>query len=187
MATSHADRTAPSLRGKWLLENLLGSPPPPPPADVPALETEPGAAPKTIRERLDSHRGSPACSGCHRLMDPLGFAMENFDAVGAWRTFDAGQPVDASGLLMDGSAIDGAAELRDALLADPGLFAATFTEKLLIYALGRGLQHYDMPMVRRLLDETEPGDYRFSDLVLGIVESVPFQYRVKAVGSDAGA
>jgi hypothetical protein len=113
--------------------------------------------------------------------------MENFDAVGAWRTFDAGQPVDASGLLMDGSAIDGAAELRDALLADPGLFAATFTEKLLIYALGRGLQHYDMPMVRRLLDETEPGDYRFSDLVLGIVESVPFQYRVKAVGSDAGA
>lgn len=180
MATSHADRTAPTLRGKWLLENLLGAPPPPPPADVPALETEAGAAPRSIRERLQVHRESPACAGCHQILDPLGFAMENFDAVGAFRTLDAGKPVDASSVLMSGTAVDGAEELREALLADPRVFAGTFTEKLLTYALGRGLQYYDMPLVRRVLRDAKDGGYRFSDIVLGIVHSAPFQKRVRA-------
>ena len=192
MATSHADRTAPSLRGKWVLENLLGSPPPPPPADVPGLETEVGNAPQTIRERLQMHRGSPACAGCHQLIDPLGFAMENFDAIGAWRELDAGRPVDAQGQLMDGTAVDGAAQLRAALMSDPRVFASTVTEKLLIYALGRGLQHYDMPVVRELLDEAHDSRYRFSDIVLGIVNSVPFRQRtgsaaVMGDGTGSGA
>ena len=177
MATSHADRTAPTLRGKWLLENLLGSPPPPPPANVPALEAEPGAAPKTIRERLESHRASPACASCHAIMDPLGLAMENFDAVGAWRTFEAGRAIDAHGVFTDGSAIDGAEELRAALLSDPSIFVDTVTRKLLTYALGRGLQYYDMPVVRRLLDEARDENYEFSSLVIGIVESAPFRMR----------
>jgi mono/diheme cytochrome c family protein len=180
MATSHADRTAPTLRGKWLLENLLGSPPPPPPANVPGLETTAGAAPKTIRERLESHRANPACASCHQVMDPLGFAMENFDAIGGWRTLEAGRAVDASGAFTDGSAVDGAAELRDALLADPTVFADTVTRKLLTYALGRGLQYYDMPVVRHLLEEARDDNYKFSDIVIGIVESAPFRMRAKA-------
>jgi hypothetical protein len=180
MATSHADRTAPTLRGKWVLENLVGSPPPPPPANVPGLETEPGAAPKTMRERLEGHRANPSCASCHSLLDPLGFAMENFDAIGRYRTLDAGGPVDASGALVDGRPIEGMAELRDGLLADPGIFAGTVTEKLLTYALGRGLQYYDMPVVRRLLAEAKQGGYKFSDIVIGIVESAPFRMRAKA-------
>ncbi|HMB73886.1 MAG TPA: DUF1592 domain-containing protein, partial [Gammaproteobacteria bacterium] len=187
MATSHADRTAPTLRGKWLLENLLGTPPPAPPADVPALEAEPGAAPQTLRERLQMHRQAPACAGCHQLLDPLGFALENFDAVGAWRTLEAGEPVDAGSTLIDGSTVHGAIELQATLFSDPGVFAGTFTEKLLTYALGRGLQYYDMPLVRAILDDTRGTDYRFSDIVLGIVESAPFQMRVKAVDDDADA
>jgi hypothetical protein len=187
MATSHADRTAPTMRGKWLLENLLGAPPPPPPANVPPLETEAGAAPKSIRERLQTHRESPACAGCHQLLDPLGFAMENFDAVGAWRTLDGGKPVDASSVIMDGSAVDGAAELREVLLADPRVFAGTVTEKLLTYALGRGLQYYDMPLVRQLLDDSKDSGHRFSEIVIGIVESAAFQKRVKTVSGDESA
>jgi hypothetical protein len=180
MATSHADRTAPTLRGKWLLENILGSPPPPPPANVPGLETAAGEAPKTIRERLESHRANPACASCHQIMDPLGLAMENFDAIGGWRTLEAGRPVDASGAFTDGRAIDGAAELREALLADPGVFADTVTRKLMTYALGRGLQYYDMPVVRRVLEGARDGHYKFSDVVLGIVDSAPFKMRAKA-------
>src|SRR5262245_273832 len=186
MATSHADRTAPTLRGKWLLENLLGSPPPAPPADVPALEAAAGAAPKTIRERLESHRANPACASCHQIMDPLGFAMENFDAVGAWRTLEAGRPVDSRGAFTDGRAIDGAAELREALLSDPTIFVDTVTQKLLTYALGRGLQYYDMPVVRQLLDEARGDHYKFSDIVIGIVESAPFRMRARdPAGQDA--
>jgi hypothetical protein len=180
MATSHADRTAPTLRGKWVLDNLLASPPPPPPAVVPPLETGPGAAPKTMRERMQSHRDNPSCAGCHQLLDPLGFSMENFDAVGGWRTLEAGRAVDASGSFMDGRALDGAAELRDALLSDPTVFVGAVTEKLLTYALGRGLQYYDMPVVRHVLSSTREDGYRFSDVVLGIVESAPFRMRVKA-------
>jgi hypothetical protein len=179
MATSHADRTAPTLRGKWLLENLLGTPPPPPPAAVPPLEAEAGAAPRTIRERLETHRASPACASCHQIMDPLGLAMENFDAVGGWRTLEAGRPVDASGAFTDGRAIDGAAELRDALLSDPTIFVDTVTQKLMTYALGRGLQYYDMPVVRGLLEDARGDHYKFSDIVIGIVESAPFRMRAK--------
>ena len=179
MATSHADRTAPTLRGKWIMENLLGSPPPPPPAAVPPLETEPGAAPRTMRERMERHRATPACASCHALVDPLGFAMDNFDATGAWRNYDASNLIDASGALPDGTPIAGVAELREALLADPRLFAGTVTEKLLTYALGRGLQHYDQPVVRGILREAEASDYRFSALVVGIVRSTPFTMRTR--------
>jgi hypothetical protein len=180
MATSHADRTAPSLRGKWLLENLLGTPPPAPPANVPPLEAEPGAAPKTMRERLDVHRANPACADCHALIDPLGFALENFDAVGAWRDFDAGGAVDASGRLPDGTPLRGAGELRAALVADPRVFSTTFVEKLMIYALGRGLTAYDMAVVRGILREAEHDGYRFESIVRGIVESPAFRMRTKA-------
>jgi hypothetical protein len=180
MATSHADRTAPTLRGKWLLENLMASPPPAPPANVPALETEPGAAPKTIRERMDAHRANPSCAGCHQLLDPLGFAMENFDAIGAWRTREAGRPVDATAVLVDGTPIDGALDLREALLRDPRVFVGTFIEKMLTYSLARGLQYYDMPLVRKILQDTEKNGYRSVDIVLAIVNSQPFRTRVKA-------
>jgi hypothetical protein len=186
MATSHADRTAPSLRGKWLLENLLGVPPPAPPANVPPLPAEPGAAPKTMRERLDVHRANPACADCHALIDPLGFALENFDAVGAWRDFDAGGSVDASGRLPDGTALGGIGDLRAALVADPRVFAGTFVEKLMIYALGRGLTAYDMPVVRGILRAGEDDGLRFESIVLGVVESQAFRMRVKA-GEDAAA
>ncbi len=184
MATSHADRTAPSLRGKWLLENLLGTPPPAPPANVPPLETEPGAAPKTMRERLDVHRANPSCAGCHALIDPLGFALENFDAVGAWRDFDAGGAVDASGRLPDGTNLGSVGDLRAALVADPGVFTTTFVEKIMTYALGRGLTAYDMPVVRGILREAEDDEYRFESIVMGVVESPGFRMRTKA-GEDA--
>jgi hypothetical protein len=180
MATSHADRTAPSLRGKWLLENLLGTPPPAPPADVPGLVEVAVIAPKTMRERLELHRATPTCAGCHGLIDPLGFALENFDAVGAWREFDAGEPVDARGGMADGSDVVGVTELREALIARPELFAATVSEKLMIYALGRGLQHYDWPVLREILRASEARDYRFDDIVQGIVESPAFRMRTKA-------
>jgi hypothetical protein len=179
LATSHADRTAPVLRGKWILENLIGTPPPAPPADVPALDPHPAAIPRTLRERLEAHRRDPACAGCHRAMDPLGFAMENFDAVGGWRTREAGRPVDASGTAPDGSAVDGVVGLRTALMRRPDVFVRTFTEKLLTYALGRGLEHYDMPVVRDIGRRAAADDHRVSSIVIGIVESAPFQMRRK--------
>ena len=178
--TSHATRTSPVLRGKWVLENILGTPPPPPPPDVPALrENQKGQQPKTMREQLAEHRANPACASCHKIMDPIGFALENFDAVGAWRTEDAGTPIDASGELSDGSRVDGVVTLRQALLSRPDLFAATMTEKLLVYALGRGLDHHDMPVVRTILRDAAATEYRFSSLILGVVRSVPFQMRTK--------
>jgi hypothetical protein len=179
MATSHPDRTAPTLRGKWIMENLLGTPPPPPPAAVPPLETEVGSAPRTMRERMERHRATPACASCHALVDPLGFAMDNFDAIGGWRDYDASNVIDASGALPDGTPVAGVTELREALLADPQLFAGTVTEKLLTYALGRGLQHYDQPVVRGILRDAEANDYRFSALVIGIVRSTPFTMRTR--------
>jgi hypothetical protein len=179
MATSHADRTAPTLRGKWIMENLLGASPPPPPGAVPPLTTEPGAAPRTMRERMQRHRATPECASCHALIDPLGFAMENFDAIGGWREYDATNKIDASGGLPDGTPVTGVAELRDALLADPRIFAGTVTERLLTYALGRGLTHYDMPVVRGILRDAEASDYRFSALVLGVVRSAPFGMRTR--------
>src|SRR5690606_26876501 len=178
MATSYPNRTAPVLRGAWILERITGTPPAPPPPNVEAFpETEEGEQPKTVRERLEMHRESPACNGCHGVMDPLGFALENFDAIGKWRTRDrdAGEPIDASGQLADGTVVDGPGELREALLARPENFVQTLTEKLLIFALGRGLEHYDMPTVRRIVREAAAEDYRFSALLTGIVTSDPFR------------
>jgi mono/diheme cytochrome c family protein len=180
LVTSRADRTAPTLRGKWILENLLGVPPPPPPPEVPALQPVPGIQPKTMRERLDAHRANPACAGCHRLTDPLGFSLENFNAVGGWRTRDAGEAVDASGALPDGTPLAGVVELRAALLKHPDAVVRTVSEKLLIYALGRGLQSYDQPVVRGIVRSASANDYRFSSLVLGVVKSAPFQMRQKS-------
>jgi uncharacterized protein DUF1588/uncharacterized protein DUF1585 len=182
MATSHPDRSAPTLRGKWILENLFGSPPPPPPAVVPPLDQKPGAAPRTMRERMAAHR-QPACAGCHNLIDPLGFAMDNFDAVGAWRSHDAGNPIDASGRLPDGTVVNGAGELRDAIAAHPDVFVKTFTERMMTYALGRGLQAYDMPVVRGIMRDAKASNNKFSSIVLGIVRSVPFQMRTGATPS----
>ena len=177
MVTSRADRTAPVLRGKWILENVLGTPPPPPPV-VPPLEGNSEEAPKTLRQRLEMHRASPACASCHRVMDPLGFALENFDAIGAWRTTEGGLPLDASGQLADGTKVDGVVALRNALLARSDVFVKTLTERLMIYALGRGLQHYDMPVVRDIVRKAERQDYRFSGIIIGIVASQPFQMRL---------
>jgi hypothetical protein len=180
LATSHADRTAPVLRGKWILENLLGTPPPPPPQVVPPLEQTSAVAPKTMRERMAVHRQNPACAGCHRVTDPLGFVLENFDGVGAFRTREAGAPVDASGTAPDGTPVNGVVELRQALLKHQDAFIFTLTEKLMIYALGRGLEAYDMPVVREIVRDASRQDYRFGALLTGIVKSVPFQMRKKS-------
>jgi hypothetical protein len=184
MSTSRADRTSPVLRGKWILENLIGTAPPAPPANVPPLDTKPGAKPRTIRERMASHR-APGCVSCHQLIDPLGFALEGFDAVGAWRTHEAGAPIDASSRLADGRAVNGVGELRAALTARPDAFVQTLTEKLMTYALGRGLQHYDMPVVRAIVRDAKASSYSFNAVVLGIVRSVPFQMRA-GTGTPAG-
>ncbi|MEE2776740.1 MAG: DUF1592 domain-containing protein, partial [Acidobacteriota bacterium] len=177
--TSYANRTSPVLRGKWLLENILGSPPPPPPPDVPELE-EPasGTQPASIRAQMEQHRQDPACSGCHARMDPLGFALENFDAIGGWRRTEiGGGAIDASGELPDGTRFDGPAQLRDALLRRKEEFVWTFTSKLLTYGIGRGVEPVDAAAVRKVVQRAEAGGYRWSDIVLGIVESTPFQMR----------
>src|SRR5262245_46413439 len=175
--TSHADRTSPVVRGKWILDNLLGTPPPPAPAVVPPFPEEQPGVPTTVRARMEQHRSNPACAGCHRVMDPLGLALENFDAVGAWRTRESGIAIDASGVLTDGTKIDGVAALRDALVKRPDVLVGTMTEKLMTYALGRTLEHQDMPAVRAIVRAAARDDYRFSSLVRGIVSSVPFQMR----------
>jgi len=191
MVTSHAHRTSPVLRGKWILENVLGAPPPPPPDVVPPFEenTEAGR-PKSVRERMEQHRRNPACASCHRMIDPAGLALENFDAVGAWRTRDGGTrgtPVDASGQLVDGTRINGVTELRQALLKDPQAFARTTTERIMTYALGRGLTASDMPAVRAVVREAAGDGYHFSSVVLGVVQSVPFRMRAKAPASEDSA
>jgi len=179
LATSHADRTAPTLRGKWILENLLGTPPPAPPANVPPFEQTATAKPRTIRERLESHRANPSCASCHRTMDGLGFTLENFNAVGAWRVRESGGDVNAEGSMTDGQAAVGVAGLRAALLKHPDVFVQTLTEKLMTYGLGRGLQEYDMPVARRVVREAGVQDRKFSAIVMGIVKSTPFHMRRK--------
>jgi hypothetical protein len=178
--TSLATRTAPTLRGKWILENVLGTPPPPPPPAVPALKDSNGREPASMREQMEVHRANPTCAACHKVMDPLGFALENFDGVGAWRSHEGSAPVDASAELVDGTAVNGPAALRQALSSHPTRFVGTLTEKLLTYALGRGLTSHDMPMVRTIVRDAGRQDYRFSSLVMGIVTSVPFQMRASA-------
>ena len=177
--TSYATRTSPVLRGKWILENLLGAPPPPPPPDIPALdETTESGEPRSMREAMEQHRANPACASCHAQMDPLGFALENFDAVGRWRTLsESHTPIDASGVLPDGRRFEGPAGLRAALLQAPDRFVHTVTEKLLTYALGRGVEHFDAPTVRAIVRDAERGGWRFESIVLGIVNSTPFQMR----------
>jgi hypothetical protein len=178
MVTSYATRTSPVVRGKWLLENILGAPPPAPPPDVPELPGE-GEGGKVIsmRERMEKHRSNPACASCHAQMDPLGFALENFDAVGRWRASEGGATIDASGRLPDGTTFDGPAELRQLLAGRRDEFVRTVIEKMLVYALGRGLEYYDMPTVRRIQRDAGAADYRWSSLIQSIVQSTPFQMR----------
>ena len=177
--TSVATRTSVVQRGKWMLENVLGTPPNPPPANVPPLkENANGSKALSMRERMEAHRASPACAGCHKVLDPFGFALDNFDGIGAWRDLsEAGEPIDAAVTLADGSKVDGPSSLRQALLARPRVFVGTMTEKMLTYALGRGLESYDMPAVRKILRDARTEDDRFSALVMGIVKSAPFQMR----------
>ncbi len=176
--TSYATRTSPVIRGKWILTNIFGTPPAAPPPDIPPLkENTPSVKALTMRERVAQHREKPVCASCHNLMDPVGFALENFDAVGRWRTKDSGEPVDASGSLPDGTQFTGPLELQKAVLRRPELFVSNVTEKLLTYALGRGVEYYDEPSVRQIVRDSAKSDYRFSSLVLGIVNSTPFQMR----------
>ena len=176
--SSYGNRTSPVLRGKWILSNFLGSPPPPPPPNVPLLrERAEGSKPLSLRERLAEHRNNAACSTCHRVIDPPGFALENYDAVGRWRSDDNGAAIDASGSLPGGEPFQGPRGLRSALLERPELFVSTLTEKLLTYALGRGLESYDAPAVRKIVHDAGGREYRLSALVLGIVNSAPFEMR----------
>jgi mono/diheme cytochrome c family protein len=177
--TSPAIRTSPVIRGKWILNNILGAPPPDPPPNVPALsDRRTQAKVQTMRERMAQHRSNPACASCHSMIDPTGFALENFDAIGRWRTVDESyNAIDASGALPDGTTFNGVSELRAALTKHPERFVNTVTEKLLTYALGRGLEYYDMPAVRKILKDAAPDGYRMQSIVLGIVKSYPFQFR----------
>ena len=180
--TSFPNRTSPVVRGKWLLENLLGFEPPAPPPDVPDLpETARGEQSRSMRERMEQHRRNPACASCHAVMDPLGFALEQYDAIGRWRTMDGGQPVDSTGAMPDGRPIDGPRGLRDLMLGPrQGEFVRTVTEKLLTYATGRGVEPYDKPAVRRIVRDAAAADYRWSAIILGIATSDAFQMRLPA-------
>jgi hypothetical protein len=183
--TSYPTRTSPVLRGKWIMENLMGTPPPAPPPNVPALKDQAqGGKILSVRQLLEEHRKNAPCSTCHKVMDPLGFALESFNAVGEYRTKDASGPIDASGQLADGSKINGIVELRQALLKHPEYFVGTLTEKMLTYALGRPLEYYDMPVVRGIVQGAARDDYRFSSLITGIVRSEPFEMK-RALDSDA--
>jgi hypothetical protein len=177
--TSYPNRTSPVLRGKWILENVLGTPAPTPPPNVPALEENEGGRPaRSVRERLAEHRENPVCASCHDIMDPLGLGLESFDAIGRWRVNEPGGPVDASGQMVDGTSFTGPAQLRGILMQHPDRFVGVVTEKLLVYALGRGLEPEDMPTVRNIVAAAQDDDYRFSALVKGIANSPPFRLRV---------
>ena len=187
MATSYPNRTAPVLRGAWILEAITGTPPASPPPDVEAFpETQEGEQAKTVRERLEEHRSNPTCNACHGVMDPLGFALENFDAIGAWRVKDreALAAIDSSGQLADGTVVNGPVDLREALLADPTQFVQTLTEKLMIYALGRSVEFHDMPAVRRIVRDAKRENYRFSALLAGIAQSEPFRFSTTPAADD---
>jgi mono/diheme cytochrome c family protein len=180
--TAQANRTSPVARGKWILENLLGAPPPAPPPNVPLLEETDVKG--TLRVRMEAHRKNPVCASCHTMMDPLGFAMENYDPLGQWRTTDEGLPVDATGAMPDGAKFDGVSGLRQALLARPDVFIETLTDKLMIYALGRGTEYYDAPAIRQIARDAAKHNYKFSRVILGIVNSMPFQMRAPAAAAN---
>lgn len=175
--TSYATRTSPVIRGHWILKNLLGLAPPPPPPNVPALDENFVSARLPIRQRLAQHRADATCARCHDVMDPVGFALENYDAVGRWREFDEGEPVDSEGSFPDGSLCDGVTGLEHKLLEQADLFVGTLAERLLTFALGRGVEYYDAPAIRQIVRRAREDDYRFSSLVMGVVDSIPFQMR----------
>ena len=175
--TSYANRTSPVIRGNWILDNILGTPTPPPPPDIPALDDSVVDATLPMRQRLAVHRENKSCAVCHNLMDPIGFSLENYDAVGRWRTSEGEGPVLASGGLPDGQRFEGIAGLERGLLARPELFARTVTEKLLTYALGRGLESSDAPAVRAIVTKAASTEYRFSGIILGVAQSLPFTPR----------
>jgi hypothetical protein len=176
-ATSYPNRTTPTIRGKWVLEQLLGTPPPPPPPNVPSLKDDPGTKRMTMRQRMEEHRANPACAVCHGIMDPIGFALENFDGLGRWRDSIGTGPIDASGVLPDGTRFEGPVGLRDVLLSKRDLFVETFTERLLTYALGRGVEEYDRPVIRKIVREAEADGHRWSSILFGIIKSTPFRMR----------
>jgi hypothetical protein len=179
--TSYPTRTSPTVRGKYVLENILAAPMPPPLPNVPALESSNKEnKPLSVREMLEMHRASSVCASCHARMDPLGLSLEHFDAIGQWRTTEAGHAIDASGVLLDGTKVNGPRELRQALLAQKTQFATAVTEKLLTYALGRGLEYYDAPAVRSIDRAAAADGYRWSSLILATVKSAPFQMRTAA-------
>jgi hypothetical protein len=187
--TSYPNRTSPVLRGKWILENILGTPPASPPPNIPPLkENEEGTrTPRSVRELVEEHRKNPACASCHAVMDPLGFSLENFDATGEWRIKDLSGPIDASGVLANGRKVDGPITLRNAIMEQPEQFVRTMTEKLLVYGLGRGLEGHDMPAVRGIVRDSSAANYRFSSLILNIVKSAPFQLKVAPENSNVAA
>jgi hypothetical protein len=184
--TSYPNRTAPTIRGKWVLEQLLGTPPPPPPANVPSLKDDASTKMLTMRQRMELHRANPTCAVCHRMMDPLGFSLENFDGLGRWRdsTGPGTGPIDSSGVLPDGTKFDGPAGLRDVLVSKRDLFVETFTERLLTYGLGRGVEPYDRPALRKITRVAAADNRRWSSIILGIVNSTPFQMRRVSDGSN---
>ena len=177
--SSYANRTSPVLRGKWILTNILGTPPPPPPPNVPPLKE---VASGTMRQRMEQHRANPACAACHKVMDPIGFSMENFDAIGQWRTSDGGASIDASGELSDGSKINGPSALLQILAAKPDQFVRTVTQMLMTYGLGRGAESYDMPVIRNIARDAARNQYNFSSIVLGVVKSPAFQMTMTPQG-----
>jgi len=186
LVTGLADRTSPVQRGKWVLINILGTLPPDPPANVPPLKMSDKSAngqavalEVSMRKRMEEHRTNPVCAACHKMMDPIGFTLENFDAVGTWRTVEFGEKVNTADQLVDGTPVDGPASLRQALVGYSPQFVRTLTEKLMIYALGRGVQYYDMPIVRSIVRDAGRNNNKFSSLIIGIVKSAPFQMNMK--------
>src|SRR5215470_13507626 len=183
--TSYPNRTAPTIRGKWVLLQILGTPPPPPPPNVPSLKNDETTKNLTMRQRMELHRSNATCAACHRMMDPIGFALENYDGIGQWReNMGLGSAVDASGVLPDGTMFNGPAGLRDVLMSKKGMFVETFTEGLLTYALGRGVEEYDRPVLRQIMREAHSEDYRWSSIILGIINSAPFQMRRVSDGNQ---
>jgi hypothetical protein len=186
--TSDVARTSPVKRGKWFLETFLDiSPPEPPPGVNTNLAPVERSTPKTLRARMEAHRTDPNCAACHKIFEPLGLAMENFDGVGAWRTLDAGQPIDTTGVTNDGVALDGIASLREFALQNGDVFAQAVSEKLLTYAIGRGLEYEDMPLVRSITHDAADDDYKFSSLLMGVVQSPAFTMNVKTPASTTAA
>ncbi len=184
LVTSVANRTSPVARGKWILENILGTPPPLPPPNVPPLAEGEGAQqPTSVRQRMEAHRQNPVCAACHKIMDPIGFSLENFDFIGRWRETEGGVPIDASSQLVDGTKLEGPASLRQALLSRSDVFVQTLSAKLLTYGTGRALTYRDMPVVRGITRDAAHNENRFSSIILGVVKSDPFQMRMKQEAS----